>query len=157
MGSVCIAAPVVIAGWPAFSAAAVSAASSLGYQVASELNMNARATVAPGQSNAVRLESERSEAGAHPPGREQRLAVTRGGVAVTFSLNARGQASLCVTGNDESDEALRALGEELRQRVVQRYVYQKLTDEMRAHGFVVAAEEVGRNRAIHLKVRHREG
>lgn len=157
MGSVCILAPVVIAGWPAFSAAAVSASLSLGYHVVSELKKDARATVAPGQSNDVQLEKERSEPGGLPPGREQRLAVTRGGVAVTFALNARGQASLCVTGNDESEEALRALGEELRQRVVQRYVYKKLTDEMRAHGFVVAAEEEGKNRAIHLKVRHREG
>src|SRR6266481_5336181 len=43
MGAVCILAPVVIAAWPAFSAAVVAAASSLGYQVAAEAARPARA------------------------------------------------------------------------------------------------------------------
>ena len=58
------------------------------------------------------------------------IAFTR--VTVEFSRDARGRASLCVTGKGHNDEALRALGEQLSQRVVQQYVYQKLMDEMRA-------------------------
>ena len=48
------------------------------------------------------------------------------------------------------------LGEELSQRVVQQYVYQKLMDEMRARGFNVVEEEINEDRSIRLKVRHWE-
>jgi len=89
-------------------------------------------------------------------GRDQRIAVTREGVTVTFSRDARGKASLCVTGEGHSREELQALGEELSQRVVQQYVYQKLMDEMRARGFNVVEEEVNEDRSIRLKVRHWE-
>jgi len=54
-------------------------------------------------------------------------------------------------------EELHALGEELSHRVVQKYVYQRLLDEMRARQYVVVEEEVDANQAIRLKVRHWDG
>ena len=156
MSCVCILTPVVIAAWPAFSAAVVAAATSLGYQVASEINNDSYATVAPKQSSSVSLEIAQSELVTNQLGRDQRIAVMRDGVTVTFSRDARGKASLCVTGCGQSDEELRALGEELSGRVVQQYVYQKLMDEMRTRGFVVVEEETSENQAIRLKVRHWE-
>ena len=84
------------------------------------------------------------------------MAVTRNGVTVTFSRDARGKASLCVTGTDQDKEELRALGEELSQCVVQQYVYQKLMGEMRSRGFNVVEEETSADRSIRLKVRHWE-
>jgi hypothetical protein len=36
-------------------------------------------------------------------------------------------------------------------------VYQKITNEMRARGFVVVEEETTQDRAIRLKVRHWQG
>jgi Protein of unknown function (DUF1257) len=157
MSAVCILTPVVIMAWPAFSAAVVAAASSLGYQVAAEVKKGQ-----PGidlvrkDTNAVQLEIERSEVVTNQLGRDQRIAVSRDGVTVTFSRDVRGKASLCVSGNGQSDETLRALGEELSQAVVQQYVYQKLMDEMRSRGFNVVEEEVAEDRSIRLKVRHWE-
>ena len=157
MGAVCILAPVVIAAWPAFSAAVVAAATSLGYQVASEVaNEKRAATSSRKAANKVELEIERSEVVTNQLGRDQRIAVTRGGVTVTFSRDARGKASLRVTGEGHNQEELRVLGEELGQRVVQQYVYQKLMDEMRTRGFNVVEEEVNEDRSIRLKVRHWE-
>ena len=156
MSAVCILAPVVIAAWPAFSAAVVAAATSLGYQVAREAANEKQVATAQTNSNKVELEIERSEVVTNQLGRDQRIAVTREGVTVTFSRDARGKASLCVTGEGHSQEELRALGEELSQRVVQQYVYQKLMDEMRARGFNVVEEEVNEDRSIRLKVRHWE-
>ena len=62
MSAVCILTPVVIMAWPAFSAAVVAAAASLGYQVAAEVNSQ-RGTNHPGGKKApqVQLEIERSE------------------------------------------------------------------------------------------------
>jgi hypothetical protein len=156
MSAVCILAPIVIAAWPAFSAAVVAAATSLGYQVVSEANAQASSATAQNKSNLVRLEIERSEVVTSQLGRDQRIAVTRNGVTVTFSRDARGKASLCVTGTGQDKEELRALGEELSQCVVQQYVYRKLMDEMRARGFNVVEEEVSEDRSIRLKVRHWE-
>ena len=156
MSAVCILAPVVIAAWPAFSAAVVAAATSLGYQVAHESANSRRAAAAAQNSNKVELEIERSEVVTSQLGRDQRIAVARNGVTVTFSRDARGKASLCVTGEGHDEQELRALGEELSQCVVQQYVYRKLMDEMRARGFNVVEEEVNEDRSIRLKVRHWE-
>ena len=150
--------PVVIAAWPAFSAAVVAAAASLGYQVAAGAAADLKETASVPQRNSgkVQLEIENSEVVTNQLGRDQRIIVTKGGVTVTFSRDLRGKASLCVTGQGHSDAELRALGEELSQAVVQQYVYQKLMDEIRARGFNVAEEETQADRSIRLKVRHWE-
>lgn len=154
MSAVCILAPVVIAGWPVFSAAVAAAAASLGYHVVSEAAGAERSTVK--QAQVVELNIERSEVVSGQLGRDQKISVTREGVTVTFSRNARGKATLCVTGQGRSEAALRALGEELSRAVVQQYVYQRLLEEIRARGFVIAAEETAQDRSIHLTVRQWE-
>jgi hypothetical protein len=159
MSAVCILAPVVIAAWPTFSAAVVAAAASLGYEVASEVSREVVAVAAtPEIAKApVQLEIAQSEVVTNQLGRDQRLAVSRDGITVTFSRDARGRASLCVTGSGQSDDFLKQMGEELSHAVVQQYVYRKLMDEMRSRGFVVVDEQVNEDRSIHLKVRHWEG
>jgi hypothetical protein len=156
MSCVCILTPVVIAAWPAFSAAVVAAAASLGYQVAAEVADKKGATVERNDPNRINLEIENSEVVTHQLGRDQRIAVTRDGVTITFSRDARGKAALCVTGDGYTSAQLQALGEELSQCVVQKYVYQKLMGEMQARGFNVVEEEVSEDRSIRLKVRHWE-
>jgi hypothetical protein len=153
MSCVCILTPLVIAAWPAFSAAVTAAATSLGYQVLAAGNEE---TVVVETSNSVQLEIARSEVVTNQLGRAQRITVARGGVTVTFSRDARGKASLCVTGDGMDRGQLKALGEELSQAVVQQYVYQKLMDEMRSRGFIVVEEEASEDRSIRLKVRHWE-
>lgn len=155
MSAVCILAPVAIMAWPAFSAAVTAAAGSLGYQLASEA-AGQRPAQAPQTAPSVELEIERSEVVTSQLGRGQRISVTRDGVTVSFSRDARGKAALCVTGPGHSEEELRAWGEELSQAVVQQYVYQKLMDDMRARGFDVVEQETNADRSIRLKVRQWE-
>jgi hypothetical protein len=150
MSCVCILTPVIIASWPQFSAAVVAAATTLGYTAVSGKN----STTAQEQQQAVSLEITQSEIVTNQLGRNQKISVTRGGVTVTFSRDARGKASVCVTGEGYTDAELRAFGEELSQRVVQKYVHQKLLEEVRARGYNVVEEEVDENNAIRLKVRH---
>ena len=83
--------------------------------------------------------------------------LTRDGVTITFARDVRGKASICVTGTDYTEEDLRALGEEMGQRVVQQYVYQRLKDEIQTRRFVVVQDSVDESHAIHLKVRHWDG
>jgi len=157
MSCVCILTPVVIAAWPQFSAAVVAAAASLGYALADEaVKQSAKSQVHTDGHN-VNLEIEQSEIITGQLGRDQRISVTRNGVTVTFSRDARGKAAVCVTGKGYSDDQLRGHGEELSRRVVQKYIYQRLTDEIKARQFVVVEEEVDENQAIRLKVRHWDG
>jgi hypothetical protein len=157
MGACLILVPVVVAAWPAFSAAVVAAATSLGYHVAAEAANQGRKATPTKAPASVTLEIPRSEVVTGQLGRDQRITVSREGITLVFSRDARGKATISVSGTGQTEEALRALGEELGQAVVQQYVHQRLKDEMRARGFVVVEEETTADRAIHLKVRHWDG
>lgn len=157
MSCVCILTPVVIAAWPAFSAAVVAAANSLGYMLVDEGIKQRQSASAQNQVGRVNLEIANSELVTGQLGRDQQICVSREGVTVRFSRDARGTASVCVSGEGYTDEDLRALGVELSQRVVQKYVHQRLLDEMRARQFVVVEEGVEADQTIHLKVRHWDG
>ena len=150
MSCVCILTPVIIASWPQFSAAVVAAATTLGYATVTGKN----SSTAQERQQAVNLEIAQSEIVTGLLGRDQKISVTRGGVTVTFSRDARGKASVCVTGEGYTNDELRAFGEELSRRVVQKYVHQRLLEEVRARGFNVVEEEVDQNQVIRLKVRH---
>ncbi|MEI6396286.1 MAG: hypothetical protein WCT12_34925 [Verrucomicrobiota bacterium] len=157
MSCVCILTPVVIAAWPAFSAAVVAAAHSLGYALVEETVKQRQKANAQNEGRQVNLEIANSEVVTGQLGRDQQICVSRGTVTVRFARDARGTASVCVSGDGSTEDELRALGQELSQRVVQKYVYQRLLDEMRSRQYVVVEEEVDANQAIRLKVRHWDG
>src|SRR5207248_928138 len=115
MSCVCILTPVVIAAWPAFSAAVVAAAGSLGHEVAGQVSDAMKTPATRKESPKIQLEIENAEVVTGQLGREQKISVQRDGVTVTFSRDARGRASLCVSGDGRSQNELRALGEELSQ------------------------------------------
>jgi len=156
MSCVCILTPVVIAAWPAFSAAVMAAATSLGYTLVDEQQRENESRSIAKPDNRVDLEVPHSELVMDTLQRDQQISVTRDGVTITFARDARGKASLCVTGEGHSETELKARGEELSQRLVQKYVYQRLMQEMSARQFVVVEEETDESHAIRLKVRHWE-
>ena len=157
MSCVCILTPVVIAAWPAFSAAVAAAAASLGYVAVEEVNDGTQLVEAPiNLPKRINLEIEQSELVTGQLGRDKKISVTRDGVVVTFSRDARGKASLCVEGRGHSEASLRAMGEELSKRVVQKYVYQRLMDEMQKRQFCVVEEETTADNSIRMKVRRWE-
>ena len=155
MSCVCILTPVVIAAWPAFSSAVVAAAASLGYVTVDEVYAQQKVETTI-ETSRINLEISQSELVTNQLARDQKISVARDGVVVTFSRDARGKASLCVEGKGRSETTLRAIGEELSQRVVQKYVYQRLTDEMRQRDFLVVEEETSADNSIRLKVRRWE-
>jgi hypothetical protein len=154
MSVVCILTPVVIAAWPAFSAAVVAAAASLGYTVVEEGKL--QDAIELSTEKRIHVEIGQSELVTDTLGRDRKLTVTRDGVSITFSRDARGKASLCVTGAGQSEAELRQLGEALAQRVVQHYVHQRIMKEMSDRGFLVVEEETTQDQSIRIKVRHWE-
>ncbi len=157
MSCVCILTPVVIAAWPAFSAAVVAAAHSLGYTLVDHTIQQRALSAAREKVSRVDLEIANSQIVTGQLERDKQVSVTRGTVTVVFSRDARGHASVCVSGTNQSEEELRTQGEELSRRVVQRYVHQRLLQEIQARRFVVVEETVDSNQAIRLKVRHWDG
>ena len=157
MSVVCILTPVVIGSWPVISAAVTAAAASLGYTIAEEAVHSVSQTAEQTPTTEVNLELEQSEVVTDQLERDQTISVSRQGVTVTFSRDARGRASLCVSGKGLSKNELTARGEELSQRVVQQYVYQKLITEMEKRQFLVVENETDEHNAIRLKIRHWEG
>ncbi len=153
MSAVVLLTPVVVAAWPVFASAVVSAAASLGYTQAENL-LAAKKTRE--MKPAVELEVANSAVLTDQLGRDEKIVVSRESVTITFRRDARGKASLTVTGEGHSDEALRAMGEELSKRVIQRYVYQQIMAEMAARDFVVVEDTVDESYSIHLTVRHWE-
>ena len=157
MSCVCILTPVVIAAWPAFSAAVVAAANSLGYVLVDEAVKQSQKSSIQNSDREVNLEIANSEVVTSVLGRDQNICVSRDEVTITFSRDARGRASVCVSGRGRTDDELRAIGQQLSERVVQKYVYQRLMDEMQSRQFTVVEEELDDNQAIRLKVRHWDG
>ncbi|MEK0446608.1 MAG: hypothetical protein RLZZ399_1929 [Verrucomicrobiota bacterium] len=177
MSAVCVIAPIVVSAWPGFSATVVAAAASLGYRVV-EPNLSANAHSGFAASAQSSANSERSSSSNPAPGatiqkavaldmpqcdivteslaRDQKLSVTKDGVTVTFSRDARGKAGLCVVGAGMSEETLRAAGRELSERVVQKHVHQRILEEMQSRGYTVFEEVDEQNQAIRLRVRHWE-
>jgi hypothetical protein len=157
MSCVCIMTPLVIAAWPAFSAAVMAAASSLGYELAEAAHAETQsASRKASLPRRVTLEIPQSEIVTGPLGRDQRIEVRRDGVTVVFSRDVRGRAAVCASGTGRTDEELRAIGEAMSRRVVQQYVYQRLKSEMDARRFVVVEETIDDSHTIRLKVRHWE-
>jgi len=156
MSAVCILAPVVVAAWPAFSAAVVAAAGSLGYTVTEEAVSQLFGSERVPQQGAVTLEIPQSEIVTGEMGRDQRISVSRDGITVTFSRDERGKPGVCVNGSGQTEVELKSAGEQLCRRVVQQYVYQRLTQEVQSRGYNVVEEEVDERGAIRLRVRHWE-
>ncbi len=156
MSCVCILTPVVILAWPAFSAAVAAAATSLGYVAVDQVFNPAEREAVIESPKRINLEIQQSELVTGQLGRDKKISVTRDGITVTFSRDARGKAALCVEGEGHSEAALRAAGEEMSQRVVQKYVYQKLMEEMQKRQFCVVEEELTEDNSIRMKVRRWE-
>lgn len=152
MSAVVVFTPVVIAAWPVFSAAVVAAASAMGYSKAQSL-LDTEPRKALG-ARCVDLEMENSSVMTDSLGRDQEISVVKDGVCITFRRDERGKAALTVTGEGRSDDQLRAMGEELSRRVIQRYVYEQIKAEMAKNQYAVIEESVDETNAIHMTVRN---
>jgi hypothetical protein len=148
MSAVVVLAPIVVASWPVLAAAVVSAAASAGFRVVKKEEPRIKKAAA----NSVALEMENADVVADSLSPDQKIVVERGGVRVTFSRDARGRFSTCAEGDASKDE-LKQIGEDLSGRVIQQYVYRRLSQELGQSGFSTVSEEKAPDGAIKLHVR----
>lgn len=148
MSAVIVLAPIVVASWPVLASAVVAAAASAGFRIARRDPPGAQRKAA----QSVELSMENASVVADSLSPDEKVAVERSGVRVTFSRDARGGFRTCVEGDLSKDE-LRAVGEDLSGRVIQQYVYRRLSQELGRSGFSTVAEEKAPDGAIRLRVR----
>jgi hypothetical protein len=149
MSAVVVLAPIIVASWPVLTTAVVAAAASAGFRVRKEQQIKA---VQKKTKNSVDLAMENSEVVADDLSPDQKIVVERDGVQVIFSRDARGSFRTCVEGDLSKDE-LRKIGEDLSGRVIQQYVYRRLSQELGQNGFSTVSEEKAPDGAIRLHVR----
>ncbi|HVR82899.1 MAG TPA: DUF1257 domain-containing protein [Planctomycetota bacterium] len=147
MSAVVVLAPIVVSSWPVLAAAVVSAAASAGFRVVKREEPKIR-----GAKNSVELTMDNADVVADSLSPDQQIVVERGGIRVRFSRDARGHFRTCAEG-DASKEDLRKVGEDLSGRVIQQYVYQRLSQELGQNGFSTVSEEKAPDGAIRLHVR----
>ena len=154
MSCVCVLTPVIAATWTQFGAAVRAAAASLGYTVDEARGSATSATRA--DSPSLELEIAKSQVTAGRVTAGHCLVAVKDGVTITVTRDSRGRAACHVTGRRHSRTVLEERGTEFCQRIVQRWVYQRLMEEIQARRFTVVEETVEANQAIRLKVRHWE-
>lgn len=148
MSCVVVLAPIVVASWPVLASAVVAAAASAGFRVVKK----DQSAVKKAAANSVFLQMENADVVADSLSPDQKIVIERGGMTVTFSRDARGRFSTCAEGDASKDE-LRKIGEDLSGRVIQQYVYRRLSQELGQNGFSTVSEEKAPDGAIKLHVR----
>src|ERR1700730_958273 len=127
MSAVCVVTPLIIAGWPAISAAVTAALGSMGYAVAKDAQAH-RKVMTEGKVKAE-IEVEDSEIREGTGGYGEELVFAKAGLRTTFSRDARGALKVCMEGEGLTKAELKRLGKEIIDQVTQQYVYHRVVTE----------------------------
>lgn len=149
MSTVLVIAPVVVASWPAISAAVVGAVGAMGFAAVRE-GRSVTKQVETGNRAEIAIEDSEILAGTG----QQEIVVQRDGVIARFSRDARGALKVCVEGGGLSKGELRQIGEELVGRVTQQYAYHRLMTEMKSRHMTVVEESVEADQTVRIRVRN---
>jgi hypothetical protein len=152
MSTVIVVAPVIIASWPAITAAVSAAVGAAGFAMArreDELCEEEESTLGRAE-----IEIENSEILGDSVSGAEEIVVQRGDITARFVRDARGALKVCVEGGGLSKGQLRAIGDDLIGRVTKQYVYHRLVTEMKGHNMAVVHEEVDEDRTVRIRVRN---
>lgn len=152
MSSVIVLTPVLIAGWPAITAAVTAAVGAMGF--AAVRSTIAEADRGQGASERAEIEVEDSEILAESAGIEQEMVVERDGIRARFSRDSRGALRVCMEGHGHSKAELRRIGEELIGRVTQQYVYHRVVSELKRRNMAIVDEQLAEDRTVKIRVRN---
>jgi hypothetical protein len=151
MSAVIVLTPVVIASWPAITAAVGGVAAALGYALSTDGAGLDRTRERALASEEVTIED--AEAVAAGMQDCEPIVLERDGVRIEVRRDARGRCSVCASGRGHSKRQLRAMAEEVSGRIVQQYVYHKLLTELKEHEFELLAQERLADDSVRLQVR----
>ncbi len=156
MSAVIILTPVVIAAWPAISAAVIGAVGAMGYAAASSTTASAKDAMKVSVDKSVDIEVKNSEILKDNLAREEQMVFTKDDVTVTFKRDIRGKLNVCVKGENRSRAELERIGKEIADKVTQQYIYNRVVSELQNSEFSIIDQEVSGNGSIKIHVRNWE-
>lgn len=152
MSTVMVITPIIIANWPAITAAVAAAVSSIGFAAVQQGESVVRAHSAT--TTREEIEVEDSDILQGTEGTNEQIIVERDGVRAIFSRDARGALKLCMEGGGLSKAELRKLGEELIGRVTQQYAYHRIVTELKQRNMTIVDEQVTTDQTVKIRVRN---
>ena len=151
MSTVIVLAPLIVAGWPAITAAVTAAVATMGFSIARAAVSDQRL----GSSETrAEIEVENSEVLQGAAGTGQEIVVERDGVRAIFTRDPRGALKICMEGKGYSKSELKKIGEELIGRVTQQYVYHRIVTELKERNMPIVDEELTEDRTVKIRVRN---
>lgn len=151
MSTVLVITPIVIASWPAITAAVTAAVGTLGFAALREAEADQQRG---SETNRAEIEVEDSEVLQDAGGSGEEIVVERDGIVARFSRDARGALRVCVEGHGHSKSELKRIGEELVGRVTQQYVYHRVVTELKQRNMAIVDEQVEEDRTVKIRVRN---
>lgn len=150
MSTVMVITPIIIANWPAITAAVTAAVGTMGFAALQETEVSSVATATAREE----IDLEDSEILQATAGTGEEIVVERDGIRAIFSRDARGQLKLCIEGGGLSKPQLRKLGEELIGRVTQQYAYHRIVTELKERNMTIVDEQVTQDQTVKIRVRN---
>jgi hypothetical protein len=152
MSTIIVLTPLIIGSWPLISAAVTAAAVGLGMnvnQVVQEIRQENKAEV----DQIVEIELENSEVLASQVASGKEMVLTKDGITIRISRDARGKCKICAEGKGYSKAELKGFAEEFTQKLTQCFVYNNTVTELKAKDFQMINEEVMEDGTIRVHVR----
>jgi hypothetical protein len=151
MSCVVVISPLVIASWPAISAAVTAGVASMGFSIVAS---GARSIATENASTRRKVEVPIEDSEILEGAAGQQIVVEREGMRAIFSRDARGALKLCMEGSAYSDAELKKMGEDLINRVTQQYVYHRVVTELKQRNMTIVDEQVSADRTVKIRVRN---
>lgn len=152
MSAVLILTPIIIASWPAITAAVAGAASAMGMVVNEKVKEVARENQKTSEET-VEIELSESEIIAASITADKEIVVSKGDIEIRIKRDQDGRCVVCAKGKGHSEAELKQTAEQFSQKLTQCYIYDKVMRELKSKDFQVINEEVTNDQSIRIHVR----
>lgn len=152
MSTVLILTPVIIASWPAITAAVAGAAAALGMAVTHSVKESVEQANAEVEQS-VEVELAQSQVLAQSIATGKVIVVTKDNVELRVSRDQRGRCVVCAKGLGYSKAELKQIAEEFTQKLTQCFTYNRVVSELKNKNFQIVNEEVTEDESVRINVR----
>ena len=152
MSAVLVLTPIIIASWPAITAAVAGAASAMGMIVNEKVKEVAKENQ-PTSEKTVEVELSESEIIAASITADKEIVVSKGDTEIRIKRDQDGRCVVCAKGKGHSESELKQTAEQFSQKLTQCYIYDKVMRELKSKDFQVINEEVTNDQSIRIHVR----
>ena len=158
MSAIIILTPIIIASWPAITAAVAGAASAIGLAARQAVKDSVKDLERQKAEEVQQVEVELADSSVLSKNLagEKEIVLTKGGIELRVSSDERGRCRVCAKGKGHSQQELKQLAEQFTQKMTQCFIYNRVASELKNKGFQVVNEEVMKDDAIRIHVRRWE-